>query len=782
MFSSAKLLEQLSVEKAQEQKKIEKILKLSKKNDRQKLEIAVQAFTKLGIIQKSDEGLLRVANSSFLEARLRCSSKGYCFAVREDGAGEDIYIRDQFLNQAWNGDRVLVTISREAVRRRSPEGIVHCILERSTSNLLSILELEEGNLIATPLDDRILSTIQLKESDITFYEESNKENLVEVEIDKYPIAQYDPVGHVVRPLPLDGGSKGDIDILLTKNGLQNETLSPRSTIKNPTDKNRRDLTSQPSLLLRSWGGNDSPPLPALYVEPNAGGVKLWVHIPSIAERVSLGNNLDHWLFTRSEAHCLGEIWNPLLSKNLTKACKFEPGINNKAITIELDITAQGEINDWEFYLSEIRPVAIINKLHLESLQSRKPKSRATPVALKSIKDHLVQLQTTIFCAKLILNDEKNRGLIELDLPSPEIGNLEELSNQNPESEIEQWKLPFNECDPQSVLAPILRAANRAWYNHIVALKLPGITIQSDNVDTGTLTDVAKSAIALDLKLELDEEGIPSASELSKAFVNNKSRRVLDKLLSHALPMPVLVAFNPTFKDITDSIVPDGKSNNPLITRDIQAPICCPGLHYYDIINQHILINLLKEGKARPTNRIKTSVKLGRKNCQNEINWPILNETLVSLHNNITSEKIINYLNIQHKKAKTLRNGLISMSQARSAEPFIGEMKEAVISGVQSYGFFAEIKPTMAEGLVHVSSLNDDWYEYRSRQSRLVGRKSKKIYQLGDVLNVKVIKIDILRNQIDLEAYETEGEDPDNNLEPNSIISDDKSISETIIED
>jgi ribonuclease R len=73
---------------------------------------------------------------------------------------------------------------------------------------------------------------------------------------------------------------------------------------------------------------------------------------------------------------------------------------------------------------------------------------------------------------------------------------------------------------------------------------------------------------------------------------------------------------------------------------------------------------------------------------------------------------------------------------------------------------------MAEGLVHVSSLNDDWYEYRSRQSRLVGRKSKKVYQLGDVVKVKVVKVDILRNQIDLEAYEDELE-----INTNPIISD-----------
>jgi len=116
------------------------------------------------------------------------------------------------------------------------------------------------------------------------------------------------------------------------------------------------------------------------------------------------------------------------------------------------------------------------------------------------------------------------------------------------------------------------------------------------------------------------------------------------------------------------------------------------------------------------------------------------------------------LNSQFRKSKGLTNSLIAMAQARATEPFIGEEMQAIISGVQSYGFFAEIESSMAEGLVHVSSLNDDWYEYRSRQSRLVGRKSKKVYQLGDIIKVKIMKVDILRNQIDLEVCEQEFED------------------------
>jgi len=97
-----------------------------------------------------------------------------------------------------------------------------------------------------------------------------------------------------------------------------------------------------------------------------------------------------------------------------------------------------------------------------------------------------------------------------------------------------------------------------------------------------------------------------------------------------------------------------------------------------------------------------------------------------------------------------------MAQARQAEPLVGQTLTGVISGVQSYGFFVEVPPSQVEGLVHVSSLKDDWYEYRSRQNKLVGRKNRRTYMLGDEVEVIIQKVDVLRHQIDLAVVLPEG--------------------------
>ena len=94
--------------------------------------------------------------------------------------------------------------------------------------------------------------------------------------------------------------------------------------------------------------------------------------------------------------------------------------------------------------------------------------------------------------------------------------------------------------------------------------------------------------------------------------------------------------------------------------------------------------------------------------------------------------------------------MISLKKVRKAEKLIGNTYKGIILSVQSYGFFVELTDLNVEGLVHVSTLNNDWYEYRSRQNILIGRKSKKSYKVGDEIEVKIIKVDILKYQIDLE--------------------------------
>ena len=741
-FSVADLLDQLSYDQPVPQTTLAKILKLSNKADKERLDLAIDGLSKLGVLSRQgDEGLVRDQAEDLIDARLRCSSKGFCFAIRDDG-GDDIYIRDHQLNHAWNGDRVLVRVTREGGRRRSPEGGVQCILERSTQSLLAQVERQQERLVAAPLDDRMLTSIELPADAEVHVSEESATTVVEVKIDRYPIAQHPAQGHVARPLPLNAGPAADRDLLLTKAGLHERPAAPRASVKSPPSKGRTDLTDQPSLLLCSWQHRDAPPLPAVYVEAREGGCRLWLHAPSVAERFGQGNSLDLWIRDRADAICLGEDWQPLLTPALTKACRLKAGESSDALTVRLDIDANGHLTDWEFMLSTIRPVADISTAQLRALAERKPKSRSIPAALKPIKDQLGQLETLMFCADCLMGHEQSAGAVALDLRPPQIDALGDLRWADPSGQAHRWTDVIDRTDPNSILQPLLRAADRAWGQHRAALQLPGIAWISSEPDATVLTDVAKTAVALDLPLELDDDGSPTAQELITVFAESDQRRVLEQQLSHALAQPQFQAELKTPETSDDD------------TTDMSAaltPWCCGSLSYAQLANQQVIQMLLSDGKDRPNVRQKERLNLGRRGCADDLQWSLFTGPQEEKLTNIVSQRLVQRLNSRRRQVLELQRDLLAMVQARSAEPLVGQEAAGHVSGVQSYGFFVEVGETRVEGLVHVSSLNDDWYEYRSRQNRLVGRKNRRVYQLGDQVRVRVIKVDVLRNQIDLEV-------------------------------
>ena len=751
-FSVADLLDQLSYDQPVPKSTLAKILKLTNKADKERLDLALDGLSKLGLLSRQDDdGVVRDRCEDLFDARLRCSSKGFCFAIRDDG-GDDIYIRDHQLNHAWNGDRVLVRVTREGGRRRSPEGGVQCILERSTQSLLAQVERQQDRMVAAPLDDRMLTSIELPADAEEHLPDEEATLVVEVKIDRYPVAQLPAQGHVARPLPLNAGPAADRNLLLTKAGLHERPAAPRGSVKSPASKGRTDLSEQPSLLLSGWQLSDAPPLPAVHVEARDGGSRLWLHAPSVAERFGQGNSLDLWIRERAEAICLGEEWQPLLTPAITKACCFKAGEASDAITVRLDIDADGNLADWEFMLSTIRPVADISAIQLRALAERKPKSRSIPAALKSIKDQLGQLETLLFCADCLMAKERADGSVALDLRPPQMEALGDLRWADPSGQAHRWGDVIDRTDPNSILQPLLRAADRAWGQHRAELQLPGISRISSEPDPTVLTDVAKTAVALDLPLELDDDGSPTAQELITVFAESDQRRVLEQQLSHALAHPQFQAEIKPQEPTEDG--------NPTDSEAAPAPWCCASLSYAHLANQQVIQMLLSDGKDRPNVRQKERLNLGRRGCAENLHWALFTgaqeEKLVS----IVNHRLVQRLNSRRRQVLELLRDLQAMVQARSAEPLVGQDAEGRVSGVQSYGFFVEVGETRVEGLVHVSSLNDDWYEYRSRQNRLVGRKNRRVYQLGDPVRVRVIKVDVLRNQIDLEVIPEPAADRD----------------------
>ena len=297
MFTTSSIIDNLNPSEGLEYKKLCRSLKLTKISDKNKLNIALTDLEKLVIINKNkDSEYTFIKDSNHIVAKIRCSSKGYCFAVREK-TKEDIYIKENLLNNAWNGDKVLVRIIKEGFRRRSPEGIVDCILERTNQILLSKVEIIKNDVYAIPIDDRILFKIRLpKENKKYIYKPENK-NIVKVAIDRFHIGQDEGLGHVIQELQLNNNEEFDTDFVLSKSNIIKSNNNNLIESKKIQKRQRIDLSDKNSYLFKSWDSDNSPMLPMVQIEQGKDRTtKLWLHSNSIAERVELNSKKSIEIF------------------------------------------------------------------------------------------------------------------------------------------------------------------------------------------------------------------------------------------------------------------------------------------------------------------------------------------------------------------------------------------------------------------------------------------------------------------------------------------------------
>ena len=159
--------------------------------------------------------------------------------------------------------------------------------------------------------------------------------------------------------------------------------------------------------------------------------------------------------------------------------------------------------------------------------------------------------------------------------------------------------------------------------------------------------------------------------------------------------------------------------------------------------------MIINGKKSKKNNIEDINIMDRKSWH-LVSWDIFNSSTLKNLDTIFNQYVIEKINEYKNKVTQYKSNMISIKKVREAEKLLGNTYKGFILSVQSYGFFVDILELNVEGLVHVSTLNNDWYEYRSRQNLLVGRKSRKSYKVGDEIQVKIIKVDILKYQVDLE--------------------------------
>lgn len=745
-FSIATLLANFTDDKLVARKLLEKKLGCEDDDSIQKLEIALDVLEKIGILAKERGKYRRISEDSLIEAKLRCSSKGFCFAIQDIEAAEDIYVRESHLSNAWNGDRVLVRVLKEGSRRRSPEGEVKLVLERSNHTLLARIKQIEGGFRAVPLDDRLLFELKLRENSIVL--DNAIDHLAHVQVLRYPLAQYPPLGKVVQILGSDAEAAADIDLVTCKHDLSRtfsdnveEAASklPKRILK-ADRKNRLDLTDKFTICIGVNADSSKVRENAISLEETEeGNWLLGFHIADVSHYVQPDEALDREALKRGRSVYLGKIVLSMLPDAVAARSSLVTGSDRLAISFLTTLDGEtGEVLEWEIQPSVVNVDTDLNQKQALGVLGAETKESPEVVEM------LQQLQALA----IVLKEQRlARGSLQLNLPS----------NQNPfYDEGASGCVTETDSPVSSLLTELVLLTNQLMAIHLNALGIPAIWRVQGAPDPEDVQEMLKLAINLGVELALpdDIEIQPlDYQHLTKVFAESASEQVLTYLLQDTLKPP---AYTTNQGGHFGLALPDG-----------YVHCTSPLRRYPDLLMQRVFYCLIENGRDRRNTRVKERVNLRSSNSHGEINWNVLPpEQQQELQTDLT--RVITQINDREKEVQEAEADLEGLKRAALMKQRIGEVFSGVITGVQSYGFFVEIEvptqeaedisnvPLRVEGLVHVSSLKDDWYEYRARQQALFGRKNRASYRLGDRVAVQVKSVDYYRQQIDLVTVGSDG--------------------------
>lgn len=521
--------------------------------------------------------------------------------------------------------------------------------------------------------------------------------------------------------------KHDLPLEFSEKAIAATSKLPTARIPAAEIKNRHDLRDKLTFTIETESNLEHTPWVenAFTLEKTESDEwQLGIHIADVAHFIEQDTLLDRIARKRGLAVNLRKQVLPLFPEKVSKLCSLIPGRNRLTISVMLTFDAQGNTAEYQIIPSVI---SVDHQLSYQETQALIGDEKKPGKKLATLVPILKDLFFTI--SPLVKAQRLQRGGLEVMTP-------ENYSLYKDEGRVGTI-LGVASFPVHSMLTELTILAGKAVAEHLQALELPGIYCTQLEPDVEELEDLVKLGNNLDLNIDLDVQDSVSSQDyqrLTEQFANSSAVMVLNYLLQS------------TFKPVKYLTEP-GKHFG-LAYEGGYTHCISPGQRYIDLIIQRILKAVFEHGRDRRHSRTKHGVDLTSSSCQGQINWKVLPPNIQE-QIALDIQTMLPFLNDREKQAEDAERDLAGLKKAEQMKERTGKIFEGLITGVQSYGFFVEIEDLLVEGLVHVSSLKDDWYEYRSRNSCLVGRKNRTAYRLGDRVEVEVKSVDYYRQQIDL---------------------------------
>ncbi|ADU52314.1 RNAse R [Thermaerobacter marianensis DSM 12885] len=642
--------------------------------------------------------------------------KGYAFLIQPDG--EDVFIPAENLNGAMHRDRVVVRLVGRARGGRKAEGEVIRILERANRELVGRLEWQQGQAgygFVTPVDQRVSWDVFIPQGQLGG---ARAGDMVVVEITRWPEKRRGPEGRVVRVLGPADAPGVDVAAIVAKAGLrvefpaaamaQAEQVPERVTARDR--RGRRDLRDWLIVTIDGADAKDLDDAVSLQRLPE-GGEAVWrlgVHIADVSHYVPEGSPLDLEARRRATSVYLVDRVIPMLPPRLSNGiCSLNPRVDRLAVSVIMDFDAQGRRVAYEIFPSVIRTRHRLTYEGVERMLEGDPDDPEVRALREQHADVLPMLEEMARLAARLTARRERRGSIDFDIAEVKVV----LDQQGMPREL----LRRERTVATRIIEEFMIAANETVAEHCHWRQVPFVYRVHEEPDPDEVEELAAFLTILGYPL-------PPRRKLHPRLFQQVLKQVEGRPEEYLVNAVVLRTMKRA-RYATEALGHFG------LAARFYCHFTSPIRRYPDLVVHRIVKELVARGTL-PAQRAE----------QLEAILP----------------EIADHCSQQERVAEEAERESVELKKVQFMMDKVGETYRGIISGVTPFGLFVTL-PNLVEGLVHVSTLTDDYYHYEEKLYSLVGERTRRTFRLGDEVEVVVAKVNPEARTIDLVLAELAGE-------------------------
>lgn len=646
-------------------------------------------------------------SAEYVEGILDMATSGVGYVIVE-GLEQDIFIGHKKLNHAFDGDVVEVLIYGNS-RKKKPEGEVVNIVERSTTAFVGILRLQSTFGFVEMNNPKMYTDIFIPRNKV---KKAKDGEVVQVEIEKWLEKEDSPEGKIIKVLGKPGEHETEMQSILATSGLANSDF-PKNVQKYADDldtaihkeeiKERRDMRDELTFTIDPHDAKDFDDALSFKKLKN-GNFELGIHIADVSHYVKPGSVLDEEAFNRGTSIYLVDRTVPMLPEVLSnKACSLRPNEDKYTFSAVFELDKKAKVvNQWfgrtvtqsdaRFSYEEAQHI-------IETGMTEIPENVAMSGKAYNASQRIGEAITEMNeLAKILRSNRMLHGAISFDTTEVKF-------------HLDKHKEPTGiyfktQKEANHLIEEFMLLANRKVAEFIGKQK-------------------KKKTFIYRCHDEPDGEKLASLKTLVKQFgynLNIKDKKSTTKSLNTLLSgvsgtKEENLVSTVAIRTMSKAYYSTQNIGHYGLAFDFYSHFTSPIRRYPDIMAHRLLQHYLDDQSSASAEEYEDKCK----HCSETERFAVDAER--------DSIKFMQVKYMQQFKNKT----------------FLG-----VISGVTDFGIFIEIIENKCEGMVRLSAIEEDRFDYVQEKYAIIGRRTKKSYQLGDEVYVKVKETDLVKRNLDFE--------------------------------